>query len=213
MATPSYLYKETRLNLEPSSNSYIVDVELPTTSSQTRTSRKPTKGPVKNNALRASTSSIYYRKHHNFPKGFLWRILEDDTILSIRTVDICKPKKAADANLILNFHFQQPIIPTCVAFCDPPDHDALSIFILDTANQLYNIFLRPDSFRKRSFADSGLGDSCKIYQPNAFRTSFKHPYRLIAVNSDQLVATLSDGGHIRFDRNKAHNGMFYLYYL
>ncbi|KAI2466369.1 nucleoporin Nup120/160-domain-containing protein [Annulohypoxylon bovei var. microspora] len=207
MATTSYLYKETRLNLEPSSSSYIVDIELPTTSSQTRSSRRPNKsakGAAKNGAARATTSAIYYRKHHNFPKGFLWRILEDDTILSIRTVDICKPKKASDANLVLNFHFQQPIIPTCVAFCDPPDHDALSIFILDTANQLYNIFLRPDSFRKRSFAESGLGDSCKIFQPNAFRTGFKHPYRLVAVNCNQLVATLSDGGHIRFDKNTSH---------
>lgn len=209
MATPVYLYKETRLNLEPSSSSYVVDIELPTTGSQGRSQRqgsKSAKATAKHDASRASTSAIYYRKHHSFPKGFLWRVLEEDTVLSIRTIDIYKPKKASDANLILNFHFPRPIIPTCVAFCDPSDHDALSIFVLDTANQLYTLFLRPDSFRKLSFVETGLGDSLKIYQPHAFR-NFKHPYRLIAVNNDQLVATLSDGGHLRLDRNTSHNGL------
>ncbi|KAI1104187.1 nucleoporin Nup120/160-domain-containing protein [Jackrogersella minutella] len=208
MATTSYFYKETRLNLEPSSSSYIVDIELPTTTSQARVPRKTTKSGkaiAKNDSSRATTSSIYYRKHHNFPKSFLWRILEDDTVLSIRTIDICRSKKTSDANLILNFHFQNSIIPTCVAFCDPPDHDALSIFVIDTANQLYTLFLRPDSFRKRSFVETGLGDSCKIVQPNTFYKSFKHPYRLVAVNCDQLVVTLSDGGHVRFDRNTGLN--------
>ncbi|OTA52810.1 hypothetical protein K449DRAFT_470284 [Hypoxylon sp. EC38] len=207
MATISYSYTETRLNLEPSSSSYLVEIELPTLSPPSRSPRKSTKSSnaaAKNEISRATASAIYYRKHHSFPKGFLWRVIEDETVLSIRTVDICKPKKASDANLILNFHFQHPIRPTCVALCDPSDHDALSIFVLDTANQLYTIFLRPDSFRKRSFVETGLGDTCKIFQPNAFR-NFKHPYRLVAVSNDQLVATLSDGGHILFDRNTTHN--------
>lgn len=203
MAAASYLYQETRLTLEPSSSSYIVDIELPSTSSLGRSQRpasKSAKSTAKNDAARATTSAIYYRKNHSFPKGFLWRVLENDTVLSIRTVDIYKPQKASDANLILNFHFPHRIIPTCVTLCDPSDHDALSIFVLDTNNQLYSIFLRPDSFRKRSFAETGLGDACKVYQPNAFR-NFKRPYRLVVVNNDQLVATLSDGGHIRFDRD------------
>ncbi|KAI1410784.1 nucleoporin Nup120/160-domain-containing protein [Hypoxylon sp. FL1857] len=207
MATVWYYYKETRLNLEPSSGSYVVDIELPTLA-QAPSSRKPSrsaKAAATNEVSRATTSAIYYRKHHSFPKGFLWRVLEDDAVLSIRTVDICKPKKASDTNLILNFHFPHSIRPTCVALCDPSDHDALSIFVLDTANQLYSIFLRPDSFRKRSFVETGLGDSCKVFQPHAFRNGFKHPYRLLAVNNDQLVALLSDGGHILFDKNTSHN--------
>ncbi|KAI1137014.1 nucleoporin Nup120/160-domain-containing protein [Hypoxylon sp. FL0543] len=207
MAAVSYSYKETRLSLEPSSSSYIVDIELPTLvqGSRPRQSSRSAKAAAKNEVSRATTSAIYYRKHHGFPKGFLWRILDDDTVLSIRTIDISKPKKASDANLILNFHFQHPVKPACVALCDPSDHDALSIFVLDTANQLYSIFLRPDSFRKRSFVETGLGDTCKVSQPNAFRSNFKKAYRLLAVNNDRLVATLSDGGHVLFDRNTSHN--------
>ncbi|KAI0012913.1 nucleoporin Nup120/160-domain-containing protein [Xylariaceae sp. FL0662B] len=201
---PSYVYKETRLNFEPSSTAFTLDIKLPSSASQVRRQVKGSKNDVFRTRNCATASSTYHRKYHTFPRSFLWRVLEDDTVLSIRTIDVCKPKKAFDTNLILNFRFQHPIRPNCIALFDPQDHDALSIFVLDTANQLYTLFLRPDSFRKRSFAEAGLGDACKIYQPNAFN-NFKNPYRLIAVNNDQLVATLSDGGHIRFDRNTLHN--------
>ncbi|KAI1079438.1 nucleoporin Nup120/160-domain-containing protein [Whalleya microplaca] len=201
---PSYVYKETRLNFEPSSTAFTIDLKLPSPASQARRQAKVSKNDAFRARHCATASSTYHRQYHSFPRSFLWRVLEDDTVLSIRTIDVCKPKKAFDTNLVLNFRFQHPIQPNCVALCDPSDHDALSIFVLDTANQLYTLFLRPDSFRKRSFAEGGLGDACKIYVPNAFN-NFKHPYRLIAVNNDQLVATLSDGGHIRFDRNTSHN--------
>ncbi|KAI5865037.1 nucleoporin Nup120/160-domain-containing protein [Durotheca rogersii] len=208
MAPVPYFFKETRISLEPSTTAYSVDIKLPTSNSQGWSQRQPAKSAkaaARNDASRATASAIYYRKYHSFPRAFLWRVLGgDNTILSIRTADIYKPKKASDANLILNFHFYHPIRPTCIALSDAPDHDAVSVFVLDTANQLYTLFLRPDSFRKRSFVETGLGDACRIYQPNAFR-NFKHPYRLIAVNSDQLVVTTSDGGHVRYDRNTTHN--------
>ncbi|KAI0599341.1 nucleoporin Nup120/160-domain-containing protein [Biscogniauxia sp. FL1348] len=207
---PSYFYKETRLNFEPSSAIFTVDLQLPSATSQTRSRRQAGVSGITgaaNDAFRAqncaTASAIYHRKYHQFPRSFLWRVLEDDTVLSLRAVDVYKPKKALDANLILNFHFPNPIKPSCVALADPSDHDALSVFVLDTTNQLYTLFLRPDSFRKRSFAEGGLGDSCKIFVPNAFN-NFKSPYRLVAIDSDQLIVTLADGGHIRFDKNKSH---------
>lgn len=208
MATPSYFYKEARLNLEPPSpGSSVVNIELPTIVDQGQSQRQDSwSATAKNNAARATTSSIYYRKHNNYPKGFLWRVLEHDTVLSIRTSDICKPKKTADANLILNFHFPHPIVPTCVALSDPSDHDALSISVLDTKNQLYNLFLRPDSFRKRSFAETGLGDACKVHQPRALNS--KEPYRLVAVDHNKLVATLKDGGLVGFDMSNGMCGTF-----
>ncbi|KAI1499648.1 nucleoporin Nup120/160-domain-containing protein [Biscogniauxia marginata] len=205
---PSYFYKEVRLNFEPSSAAFTVDVQLPSATSPTRTRRHASgRTGASNDAFRAqncaTASATYHRKHHQFPRSFLWRVLEDDTVLSLRAIDVYKPKKAPDANLILNFHFPCPINPSCVALADPSDHDALSVFVLDTANQLYTLFLRPDSFRKRSFAEGGLGDSCKIFVPNAFH-NFKKAYRLVAIDNDQLIVTLSDGGHIRFDKNKSH---------
>ncbi|KAI0412007.1 nucleoporin Nup120/160-domain-containing protein [Xylaria grammica] len=204
MATrePPTFFKETRLNFEPSSSTFVVDVKLPSVANSSRT-RRQTNGH--DGVLRtrgyANASAIYHRKHHTYPRSFLWRVLEDNSILSIRTVDVCKPERAPDANLILNFHFTHAIRPSCIAVSDPLDHDALAVFVLDEAGQLYTLFLRPDSFRKRSFVEGGLGDACKIFTVNALQ-SFKTPYRLIAVNTDQLIVALTDGGHIRLDRNK-----------
>ncbi len=206
-------YKETRLNFEPSSSAFIVDLELPSTVSQGWNLRRANGSLDKSHThaesdeLRARTcataSSTYHRKYHAYPRSFLWRLLEDDMVLSIRSIDVLRPDKVADAPLVLNLHFSHPVRPACIALTDPQDHDALTIFVLDTANQLYTLFLRPDSFRKRSFVETGLGDVCKVYLPSALKV--KHPYRLYAIDHDQLVATLSDGGLIRLDRNKEHN--------
>ncbi|KAJ8121906.1 hypothetical protein ONZ43_g1765 [Nemania bipapillata] len=212
MATrePQIFFKETRLNFEPTSSSYAVDVKLPsiaTTSKNKRLANGSTKSHIDDDSLRtknlATASAVYYRQHHQDPTNFLWRVLQDNTVLSLRTIDVCKQDGVFDANLILNFHFPFAIRPSCVALCDPPDHDALAVFVLDEAGQLYTLFLRPDSFRKRSFVESGLGDTCKIYVVNALQT-FKIPYRLIAVNCDRLIVTLTDGGHIRLDKNNTH---------
>ncbi|KAI1826487.1 nucleoporin Nup120/160-domain-containing protein [Xylaria intraflava] len=205
MATrePLTFFKETRLNFEPSSPTFVVDVKLPSITP----SKNRRQANVDNGALRsqncATTSAIYHRKHHNYPRSFLWRVLEDNSILSLRTVDVCKPEKASDTNLILNFHFPHPIRPSCVALCDPPDHDALAVFVIDEVGQLFTLFLRPDSFRKRSFVEGSLGDACKIFPVNALQ-SFKTPYRLISVNANQLIVTLTDGGHIRLDKDQSY---------
>ncbi|KAI1436598.1 nucleoporin Nup120/160-domain-containing protein [Xylaria sp. CBS 124048] len=205
MATrePLTYFKETRLNFEPSSPSFAVEVKLPSVTASR--SRRQTNGD--NGALRsqtcATTSAIYHRKHNSYPRSFLWRVLDDNYILSIRTVDVCKPEKAAETNLILNFHFPHPIRPTCVALCDSPEHDALVVFVIDEANQLFTLFLRSDSFRKRSFLEGSLGDACKITPVNALQ-SFKIPFRLIAINADQLILTLTDGGHIRLDKDQPY---------
>lgn len=207
---PRIFFKETRLNFEPSSPTLVVDVQLVSESSKNkRQNNGSTRSNADNSTLRAqncaTTSAIYHRKHHQYPKSFLWRVLDDNNCLSLRTVDVCKPEKTPDTNLILNFHFPHAIRPACIALSDPPDHDAIAVFILDEVGQLFTLFLRPDSFRKRSFVEGGLGDSVKIYTVNALQ-SFKTPYRLIAVNTDQLIVTLTDGGHIRLDRNKPQIG-------
>ncbi|KAK7753701.1 hypothetical protein SLS62_004324 [Diatrype stigma] len=206
-------YKETRLNFEPSSSALVVDLDLPSTVNGGRNRRRANGSVDRSNAqaesddLRARTcasaSSTYHRKHHAYPKSFLWRLLENDTVLSIRAIDVLRPEKVADANLVLNFRFAHPIRPGGIALTDPQDHDALTVFVLDSSNQLHTLFLRPDSFRKRSFVETGLGDACKVHHPNALKV--RHPYRLYAINHDQLIVTLSDGGLIRFDRNKSHN--------
>ncbi|KAJ0114340.1 dna repair protein rad51 [Diaporthe amygdali] len=205
---PPILFKETRVNLEPASNASIVHIRLPApTRSRDRRSIGLDKYGEEERTYRsrnlASAASIYHRKHHDSPRSFLWRVLEDDTVLSIRAADVSKQQNAPDANLILNLRFPNPIRASCIALADAAEHDALSIFALDHSNYLYTIVLRPDHFRKRSATENGIGDACKTHLSGAF--SFKHPHRLVAVSAHQVVVTFHDGGLIRFDRDRTHN--------
>ena len=208
---PLYLHKETRLSFEPSTSSLIVDIKLPSVSSQGRGRNNiggnDTAGGDEKffrDQFCASASSIYQRQHHASPKSFLWRVLEHNTVLSIRAVDVTKAKKTADTNLILNFRFPRSIRPHCVALADSADHDSLSVFAVDTTNHLYTLTLRPDFFRKRSATEGGFDDHVKIHNSPAF--GIRAPHRLIALNDDVLLATVYDGGNVRLTRNKSHDG-------
>ncbi|KAK0737640.1 nucleoporin Nup120/160-domain-containing protein [Apiosordaria backusii] len=200
------LYKEARLNLEPASPSSVIQLRVAPQSaygrsSSSRTSTDDEKG-YRSKSL-ATASSIYYRKHHTSPRAFLWRVLENGTVLSIRAADVCKQQQVVDAPLILNLRFPSTIHNSCIGFADPKDTDALCVFVVDQSNQLYSITLRPDLFRKKTASDGGLGDACRVYSPPGF--GFKHPHRLAVVNSDQLIVTMHDGGILKFDRNKTHD--------
>lgn len=199
------LYKETRLNLEPSSQSSTIQIRVAPQSAYGRsnlgrsvTTADDEKGYRSRNL--ATASSIYYRKHNTSPRAFLWRVLDNGTVLSLRVADVCKKQKESDAPLILNLRFPSAIRPSCVGFADPEDHDALCVYVVDHSNQLWSITLRPDHFRKRVTTEGGLGDACKPSSPPGF--GFKHPHRLAVVHADQLIITMHDGGILKFDRNK-----------
>lgn len=199
-----YLFKETRLNLEPPAPASVVTIRVPKTSAQARSSRTSTvdASTEEETAFRhknlATASSIYRRQWHDSPRSFLWRVLEDGTLLSIRAVDVSRDNKAEDAPLVLNFHFSVPIQPGCIAFADPAEHDALCVFVLDTSCHLYTFTLRPDLFRRRAAVDAGLSDLAKVQAPSGL--GFKYPHRMVAVTSNTLLVTVNDGGMIRFDR-------------
>lgn len=205
-----YLYKETRLNLEPPASSSIVAIRVPAASHLGRSHQKAARDDSVEDETTfrlknlATASSIYHRQWNHSPRSFLWRVLEEGTILSIRAVDVCKKAQAADAPLVLNFAFSVPIQPGCVAFSDPEEHDSLLVFVLDQANQLYQFTLRPEFFRKRSAIDTGLLDLAKVQSPAGL--GFKHAHRMVAVSAETLLVTVNDGGMIRLDKNKDHHG-------
>ena len=206
-----YLFKETRLNLEPPSAASIVTIRVPSKNGAVTRASNSHRGDASisgedENTFRhrnlASASSIYHRQWHGSPRSFLWRVLEDSTILSIRSVDVCKAgAKAADTPLVINFKFATPIQPGCVAFADPKEHDALCVFVLDQSSQLYTFTLRPEFFRKRTAIDAVLSELCKVQSPAGL--TFKSAHRLLAVSAGVLLVTVSDGGMIRFDKTKS----------
>ncbi|KAI6786002.1 Nucleoporin-like protein [Emericellopsis cladophorae] len=198
-----YLFKETRLNLEPPSAASIVSVCVPA-------NHKPTRATAEDESTfrarnLASASTIYHRKYHHSPRSFLWRILDDGTTLSIRVVDVARrDKNTPDVSLVLNFNFATPILPNCVALADPKEHDALCIFVIDEARVLWTLTLRPDTLRRRTAVDAALADVAKRQAPAGLST--KYPHRMVAVDSNMLLVTVNDGGMIRFDRSVSDSG-------
>lgn len=207
-----YLFKETRLNLEPPAPGSVVTIRVPSGASSSRTSQKALRdSPGDHETIfrrqnLANAAGIYHRQYHTSPRSFLWRVLDDGGLLSIRVVDVCKKDvKTPDALLVLNLQFSTPIQPGCVALSDPQEHDALYVYVLDQACQLFSFTLRPDFFRKRAPQDvspSELG--AKVQAPAGL--GFKHPHRLVAVDQDTLLVTVNDGGMIRFDKQTAGSG-------
>lgn len=207
---PLYNYKETRLNLESAIPGSTVSIRLPSHGASSKSSRTAQKRPFTTdiplaedeNGFRqrhlASAASVYYRRFHQSPRSFLWRVLEDGKVLSIQAVDLCKQEKVPDAHLTLRLTFSNPIRPNCVAFADHKEHDALSVFILTESNHLYTLTLRPEYFRRRASTEDNVADWCKIYLSSAF--GFKHPHRLVSLGTEEVLISLHDGGLLKLDR-------------
>ena len=203
-----YLFKETRLNLDPPSPSSVVTVRVPASAASSR-SRQGIESVEDETTFRsrnlATAASIYHRQWHDSPRSFLWRVLDDATTLSLRAVDVYRRDKTVpDAPLVLNFQFATPILPGCVALADSKEHDALCLFVLDQAHVLWTFTLRPDLFRKRTAIDAGLSELAKRHTPKGL--SFKHPHRMVAISASVLLVTVNDGGMMRFDRTVGDDG-------
>lgn len=210
-----YLFKETRLNLEPSTSTFVVNIRVPLPSSHARGAFRRNTNTYERDvdeetvfALKnlSSSSSIYQRKWSSSPSRFLWRALEDGMVLSVRAVDVCKQQSSPDASLVLNFNFSVPIQPFCIALTDPQNQDALLIYVVDQSNHLYTFTLRPDVFFRQSSLDSSISDVCRVYYPASLAS--RHTHRLVAVNADTLLVTLHDGGLVRLERNYGADCMF-----
>jgi nuclear pore complex protein Nup160 len=215
-SSPFYAYKETRLDLDPATQGSTITIRLPSHSTSTHPSRTAQKRshsaeiPIAEdeNAFRqkhlATAASVYHRIHpKSSPRSFLWRILEDGKVLSVRAVDVSRPSNSADANLTLRLTFPSAIKPGCIALSDSTEHDVLSAFVILETKELYT---RPEYFRKASSTEDNVGDWCKSYMPAAF-SSFKVPHRLVALTADVLLASIQDGSLVRLERNSGGDGM------
>ncbi|TVY83187.1 Nucleoporin [Lachnellula suecica] len=213
MATtdPSYTYKETRLDLDSSTQGSTVVIRLPSPGGASRVNHSRSQIlelPVAEDARTfkhrhiATAASIYHRGHHKSPRSFLWRVLEDAKVLSIRAVDVSTQPKVAEANLTLRLTFPSPIVPTCIAVSDSEAHDVLSVFVVTESKHLYTLSLRPEYFRRASSTEDNVGDWCESYS----LPSIKSSHRLVALTADAVLLSLTDGGLLRLERKSGGDG-------
>lgn len=212
---PFNAYKETRLNLDPATQGSTIAIRLPQHGASTWPSRGQKQSVFSETSIAedegafrqknlATGASIYHRTHHKTPKSFLWRVLEDGKVLSVRVVDISKQTGAADFNLTLRLYFADPIKPGCIAFSDSKEHDVLSAFVLTEKNHLYTLSLRPEHFRRPSSTEDNIGDWCKSYLSGQF--AFRKPFRLGVLSADEVLVSYQDGELTRLSRKSGGDG-------
>jgi DNA repair protein RAD51/nuclear pore complex protein Nup160 len=199
------LYQEARLNIEPAFPGSTISLTLPALVASTfgaRTQPKRTiiteqySGQDEDAFARrhlASDGGLFFRRHHQYPRSFLWRILDNRKVLEIQSVDLEQDATHdVEANLTLLLQFTAPIRPFCVAFAEPDDRDVLTVFAITSANEFYTITLHREFFMKPAASELDIDDWCKRSTLNAL--TFRLPYRLVARSSDELLITLDNGG-------------------
>lgn len=206
------LFQEARLNIEPAFPGSTISVTLPSRETSTFGTRSYPKRTVVTDeptdrsehafAKRhlASDGALYFRKHHQYPRSFLWRLLDDRKVLEIQAADLDHDQShPCEANLTFLLHFSSPVRPFCIAFAEPEDRDSLTIFAITTANDFYTISLHRDFFIRLSASEQKITDWAKLGLVNQF--TLRTPYRMVAQSNNELLVTLDNGGILHLTRN------------
>ncbi|KAF2833297.1 hypothetical protein CC86DRAFT_338514 [Ophiobolus disseminans] len=202
------LYKEARLNIEPAFPGSTIAFTLPASSLSTFGSRTTAKRTIIHEQYAdqdeeaftrrhlASDGSLFFRQQHAYPRSFLWRVLDNRKMLEIQAVDLDHDASHHfEANLTLLFQFPSPIRPFCVAFAEPSERDALTVFAITTSNDLYVLTIHRDFFTNPAASEQEIESWCKRSEPILF--SGRIPYRLVAVDVNELLVALDDGAICR----------------
>ena len=207
---------ETRLSFE-TAESPIISIQLPSTSTFARTSRtlrkllptlpsSRTEEEYKKRRI-ATASGIHFRSRERYPRNILWRCLEDNKVVEIRSLDLSKSHnepKDKEANLVLRLGFPSQIIKDGIALADSEAEDTLSLFVLTTGNELYTITLKPALFYKATASEDDFDRRVRIYKPALL--SVASAFRLHAAHSLELFVALADGRLLRLVRKSGDDG-------
>ena len=214
------IYKESKVDSRPNTPGSIISIPVPSSTNGITARRTRFSLPPKTfqediitkdeNAFAkrylATQGSIYFRTRKTYPRSFSWRVVGDDRVLELRSVDLTKSAvETHEALLTLRFEFQEEILPHGVALADPEDHESLNVFVITSARQLYTFTVRPDFFRRAAAIDEHIWDWCKIFRPAPL--TFSYPHRLYASSPFELFISLDSGSLLRLTRKAGDDGM------
>lgn len=208
------LFKETCVDLE-SPPSSIVQLQLPSSSPFSVRSRQQQRllktTPILENAdafskARLTTSgSVHFSRHSSYPRSILWRILQEQKVLELRSVDLSKSERESkEATFTLQLFLPAPIRVGGVALANTEDQNILSVFALTGSNELYTCSIRKTFFCNARASEEDVGSWCKVYKPATFSVST--PHRLVSGGPLQLIVSLADGRILRLTRENNDDG-------
>ncbi|KAL8766345.1 MAG: hypothetical protein Q9209_006872 [Squamulea sp. 1 TL-2023] len=208
-----YAFTETRVDFDILDQGLVVQIQL----SASRSSRPPrrivstTAGSTVfdneetyiQNCL-ASASSIYFSKLRNYPQSFLWRVADNNKVLELRSIDLCKLQGTkAEATVVLQLRFPSAVRKSGVAFADDRGN-TLSVFVLTKGNELFSLTIPNKSFYNPAALEEDTERWCKTFRPSSFVLST--PHRLVAGSPEQLVIALADGKLLNLTRKASQDG-------
>ena len=211
------LYTEARLSLDQRYAGSTVELAVPASNSSTFSAQRPPRRAlisdiqIGSDELTfskkhvATEASIYFRTIHRSPRCFLWRLLDDRRALEIQAVDLTQEgDEKPDPQLTILLRFPAEIRPFGIALAEPAEKDALTVFALTTADTLFTITLHREYFISERATENPVIDWCRIYAPSTLK--LQRPFRLIAINSQELFITLVDDSILKLSRNNHEDG-------
>ncbi|KAI4178059.1 MAG: hypothetical protein L6R41_008544, partial [Letrouitia leprolyta] len=201
-------FVETRIDLAPVNQDSIVQIQLPSLSTFSRAPRSQRRVVSSAAACQdeesyarsclATSSSIFFLQTQRYPRSFLWRVLEFDKVLELRSADVSKDgREPNEATVILQLTFPNAIRKNCVVLTNGEENN-LCVFVLTKSKELIALNI-PTAF----FCDVAASEEAPERWCSAFTHSvitLSNPLGLVVASSRQLVATLDDGGILRLNR-------------
>ena len=208
------LHRDVCVNLEPLHPSSIVQLQLPSSSAFSRQSRVVRKVASSLPASRnendfkrrhvASASSMYFRRSKSFPRNILWRLLDDSTVLELRSVDLSKAaSEMKEASLTLRLQFPTAIQENGVALAGT-EEDILLVFVVTRSHELYTFSLRSGFFCRPNASEESFERWCKVSKPILLAGGTL--YRFTAPSPLELLITFADGRLLRLVRRQGDDG-------
>lgn len=208
--------KEIRLGLHPIVSNSVIELHLPSSAITFSLSSRPkrqflTETPICRSQDEfsrynvAKSSSVFFGHPKSYPRNFLWRLLEENKVLEIRSVDLSKgSNEEEEACHILRFCFSTAVRRGGLALAEGEDRRILHIFALTASNELYTLDLKRAFFYDRSASEEEIAKWCTIFKPAS--TSFHTPHQFVAPNSRELLIGLSDGRILHLTRPSGSDG-------
>ncbi|KAH9823681.1 Nucleoporin [Teratosphaeria destructans] len=156
----------------------------------------------------ATDGGVFFRSKARTPRSFAWRVLDDRKTLEVQNVDLVKTTSTDEGASWLTFRLSfggAAALRNGIAFADAVGSDALDVYVLTEAKELLAFTLKRDLLTRGSVPDN-LETSAVVKRWSSSSLSFRHPWRIHAVSSLEVVVALADGGLLRLTRHANENG-------